>query len=335
MEKAKTKKLNTALISLALCFALLFLSEYFPVFVLGVPLIAAFGFVSCGYYYGAGISLVGFAAGLLLGFSMSLYIAVAFLPVIIIASYAIIAQKRFRTSIIMSTAAALTGVAIVILMLTLKENMTIVEYTVAYLGDQLSLFSDSDITILYGASRSADLISGAITQAAIEATPAADAIINMQEALREALNLSIVYILIIYSIVIGYFTYILPRAVAKKRKHIVPDIPKFRDYALPKRFWIAAAATFLAALIGDSFGWKGFEILLATLYSVYVFVFMIQGLCLLAFWLAERKMSKAKSTIIFIVAVIFLSAIALPIAGLFENIFGLRKRMKARKADVH
>ena len=106
--------------------------------------------------------------------------------------------------------------------------------------------------------------------------------------------------------------------------------PYHRTAATP----IEVVISIIAAFIGTNFGWRGFDILQTTLYSVFVFVFMIQGLCVLMFWLSERKMSKAKSAILIIIAVVFLQTTLLPIVGLLENVMGIRKRMQARKANV-
>ena len=125
--------------------------------------------------------------------------------------------------------------------------MTVVDYAVSQYTKMLSVFSDADITLLYGIVRYNDVLSGAITQAAIDSTTAADAILKMQEIMKQALNLSVVYIMIVYSLAAGYLGYIIPRAFAKKQGRFVSAIPKIRDYELPRRLWIAALVFTAAA----------------------------------------------------------------------------------------
>ena len=348
MDKTTTKKLITAAVGFLILFALLGGIEFspgiartipfalllLPAFVLAVPILLTYIFVFSGYAYGAVVVVVCFGAAILLGFTSALYLAAAFVPLSLAASFVIVKAKRLRTSFVICSAAALVGAVATIGILTLITKMPTVDYVVAYYGEQLSLFDDAQITTLYELSRFTDLINGAVTQQAIEQTASADAILKMQDFLREALNISIVYIILMYSMALGFFTYTLPRALAKKAGMSVTGIAKFKDYALPRRFWIVALVFVGASLIGASFDLSGFDILQETLYNVFIFVFMIQGLCLLLYWIDERKMSNGKKTILIIVAVVFLQAIALPIAGLLENIMGIRARMKARKADA-
>jgi hypothetical protein len=66
---------------------------------------------------------------------------------------------------------------------------------------------------------------------------------------------------------------------------------------------------------------------------VFVFVFMVQGLSLMAYWLAERKTGKGLKAILMIAAVVFMQTTILPLIGLMENIIGIRARIAARKAE--
>lgn len=305
-----------------------------PAFVLAVPILLTYVFVISGYAYGAAFGIASFGGAILLGFSSALYLAAAFVPVVLVASYMIVKAKRLRTSFVVSSFAALIGAVAAIGILTYTAKMPVVDYVIAYYGQQLSLLEDSLISPLYALARSADLINGAVTQQAIDAASSADAILKMQDIARETLNISIVYIMILYSLALGFFTYTLPRALAKKAGMSVADIAKFKDYALPRRFWIVALVSVGASMIGAGFDLRGFDILQETLYNVFIFVFMIQGVCLLVFWTEERKMSKGKKTVLIIAAVVFLQAIALPLAGLLENIMGIRARIEERKADA-
>lgn len=92
MERIVVKRLNTALVCFAVLIVSLIAIEYlpliaqtfslalifWPVFVVAVPLVLSYLFVSCGYYYGVGISLVGFVALALIGLDSVIFVAAAF-----------------------------------------------------------------------------------------------------------------------------------------------------------------------------------------------------------------------------------------------------------------
>ena len=348
LDKTKTKKLSTSLVCFFIFFALLsmigYLPEseigsamallYLPVFIAALPLLLVYVYVACGYYYGTAVTVIGFGAAELIGVSVSLYLAAAFIPLVLTASYTIVSHKRFRKSFIYSGIAALAGAALVFLMVNVMSGMSVVEYSAQMLGQKLSVLSDEEVTFVYSAARYTDILSGAVTQTAIDATPAADAILKMQEILKQQLNISIVYIMIIYSMAAGYLAYIVPRAVAKKQGRFVAAIPKFMDYELPKRFWLGAIILTAAAFIGNSYDLRGFDILLFTVFNVFVFVFMIQGLGLVLFFLDKQKIGKGVKVLLIALSLVFLSTIALPLIGLFENVFGLRQRINKGKEQA-
>ncbi len=348
LDKTKTKKLGTALVCFFIFFALLsmigYLPEsetgsamsllYLPVFIAALPLLLVYVYVSCGYYYGTAVTVIGFGAAELIGVSVSIYLAAAFIPLVLTASYTIVSHKRFRTSVILSGIAALAGAALVFLMVNVESGMSVVDYSAEMLGQKLSTLTDEEVTFVYSAARYTDLLSGAVTQTAIDATPTADAILKMQEILKQQLNISIVYIMIIYSMGAGYLAYIIPRAVTKKQGRFVAPIPKFMDYELPKRFWLGAIILTAAAFIGDTYDVRGFDILLFTVFNVFIFVFMVQGLGLLMFFLDKQNVSKGLKVLLIAVSLLFLSSIALPLIGLFENAFGFRQRIKNGKEQA-
>jgi uncharacterized protein YybS (DUF2232 family) len=347
LDKSNAKKVYTALVGLGILFALLCAIEFLPTIVqvlplaailvpasvFAVPLVLTYVLVYSGFNYGISVGAVAFGACLLLDFSTLAYIATAFVPVAIVAAFMITKAKRLRTSFVGVSFAALVGIVGVIGIIMYTSKMNIVDYLVSYYGNQLKIFSDSQVAFLYNILRYTDLISGAVTQQAIDATAAADAIVKMQDILRDTLNVTLVNIIIIYSMGLGYLTYIISRAVVKKAGQSVVSIAKFKDYALPKRFWLLALVTAIVLILAESLDWSGYEVLQATLYSIFVFVFMVQGLCLLVYWLDFREMGKGARVILIIASVLFLQASLLPLAGLLENAIGIRGHIAARKAE--
>lgn len=348
MDNTKTKRLSTALVCFGMFCALLCAVEflpgmeaaytmsvlYLPVFIAAIPLVLTFVFIYSGYYIGAAVSVIGFAAAALLGFSAAVYMAAAFLPLVIVECIVIKGRKRLRTSVIASAAAAIVGAALVFVILMRSTGMSVVEYSTKVYTDMLSGLTDQDISFVYGAVRYNDLLTGAVTPEALEATSASDAVLRMQEIFREGLNASIVYLVIVYALTAGYAVYIIPRATAKKLGVEVPKLTKLKDYELPKKLWLAALAFGVAAYIADSFGMRGADVMMATIISVFAFVFMVQGFCVLLYFFEERKVRKGLRTVLLICALLFLRTIALPLVGIFENMFRIRQRSKLGKEQA-
>lgn len=348
MDNIKTKKLSTALICLGMFCALIcaveFLPEieaaniilplYLPVFIAVIPLILAFVFIYCGYYLGAAVCIVGSSAAATLGFSAVIYVAAAFLPLVLVESFVVKTQKRLRTSVLVSAAAAILGVVLVFIILMKSTGTTVVDYLTKCCGDYLDKLTDGDILTIYNFARYPDLLTGAVTQQALDATSASDAVIRLQDMLKDRLNIEIVYYVIVYSLTAGYLVYIIPRAAAQKLGSDIPKMTRLKEYELPRKLWLAALAFAAAALIGDNLGIRGFDVLMFTVVKVFTFVFMVQGFCVLLYFFDERKMSKGLRVVLIISTLLFLRSIALPLVGLFENIFRLRQRTKLGKEQA-
>ena len=327
------KRIYTAVFSALLLAALLFLIPYLQLLVIIIPFAAVFAVAYCGYAVGGVAVAAGFGAGFFFGTElMPAMIAAAFLPLAFAAGYMIREKKRFRNGVIVSCAAALAGSALAILILTQVSGKSIVDFSADYMGSLLQTRGAEEVKLLYSTMRIGDLLSGAVTQAAIDATSASDAIVRMQSILRDVLNLNLVMIIILYSLVLGLLGYLIPRALCKGRGSAVADIPPFSEYTLPKRFWLGAVVSIIFTMIGAGFGWPAFDILQVTIYNVYAFVFIVQGLSLLDYFLKTRNMGKGLRVVLGILAAVLLGMIVLPIVGLIENAFGIRKRIQSRKA---
>ncbi len=331
MDKIKKEEYKLALIAYLAAAALLFMTLYFPLAAFAVPIILIYAIVKCGWYLGGTAALLSFITFLLFDFGTACVLAAAFLPVIFAVSFVLREKKRFRDSIMISCASVIAGIAMAVGVLGLITGMSVIDYAVESLGNSLRMFDDVYIKTFYTTMRTADIAMGSITKAAVDATPAAQAIIIIQDMLRQMLNLALVNIIIIYSLITGFLYYIITRAVLKKRKAEVVDIPPFSRWALPGRFWLAYILSYIFAAIGASYAWPSFEILELTIYNVYAFVFIIQGLSLLDYLYKTRKMSTGPRIVLHIAGGLILGGIIVWV-GIFENVAGIRKRLEARKA---
>ena len=187
--------------------------------------------------------------------------------------------------------------------------------------------------------RYSDLLTGAVTQAALDAASRADAIAFIVEQFREMMNVTLVSLIGTYALLMGLIGYLIPRSVLKKRKAQVIPIPSFSLYALPNRFWLAFILSYLFAVIGRSFGWPGFDILEVTIYVLYALVLTVQGLSFLDYIYKRRNMGTAARVALHALALVISSLASLVGSllmwvGLFENMAKLRKRLESKGGAV-
>lgn len=330
MDKIKKQGLSGALAIYGLTVALIFMAKLLPFLILAIPVILVFSIAAFGYIYG-GIAVVGgLATGYLFGTMYPTILIAAFLPVAFAAGYAIREKKRFRDSVALSCAAVLMGAILSVAVLQWMTGMSVLDYAATTMESALRQVGEQEVKLYYQFVRSADLISGAVTQSALEAASAEKAIKFMVNMTYDFVNQLFVYVILVYSLIMGYLGYIIPRIVIKKRGIEVVRIPSFSNYMLPKRFWAGALILGIIAYIGADEGWSSFDILFLTLYNIFIFVFMMQGISFLDYIYKMRKLSTGARVALHILTALVFSGV-LAIVGLMENAFNMRKRIQPRK----
>jgi hypothetical protein len=331
LDRIKKEEYKASLFCFLLASLIIYIAPSFPLVYIALPFVLAYSVARGGYYIGGAAAILSFLFAYLLSVFAAAVLAAAFLPVAFAAGYAIRSKKRLLHSVIITSAAAVAGAALAIYLASLLSGLIFIDYTANYLTEIFKSQDDNVTLAFYQAVRYPDILSGAITLQAVEATPAAKAVTIMQYMIKETLNAYLISLLGIYSLLGGYLYYIIPRAIAKNNRMEVAAIPAFSDYVLPKLFWLAFVLSYLAASIGAGIGWKSFDIVESTVFNLYVFVFSIQALCFMDFLYKKRNTgSGARVALHIFVMLIFGSFLAL--VGLIENIFSLRNRMDERQA---
>ena len=277
-----------------------------------------------------------FAVGYALDNRLAVILAAVCAPFAFTAGYVIRARLRLRHSVMASGAAALAGVLLGVGALWLMTGQLPVDYLANQLQGSFSGLTDIEVLSLYQLVRIQDLLTGAVTQAALEITTRADAIAYLVGLFREALNYRLVGLIGCYSLLMGLVGYLIPRALRKKLGDNVSVIPPFAEFSLPRRFWLAFALSYLFAVIGSSYGWPGFAILEVTVLSIYGLVLSVQGLAFLDFLYRRNKMGKGVRVVLHTLGLIISSMLGslLMWLGLFENIANLRVRMNTKGGAV-
>jgi uncharacterized protein YybS (DUF2232 family) len=310
-----------------------------PLSVLINPLVLGYAVAKSGFVLGGAAAVLCYAAGCMLDVRLSGLMAAMCLPLAFAIGFALRKKKRFRHSVMITSGAALAGVVLSVGVLWLLTGEKPVDFFISRLELSLAALDEATIRSAYQFIRTADLSTGAVTQTALDATSSADAIAYLLNQYREILNVSLVSMIGVYALLMGLLGYLIPRASLKKRKGDVIAIPAFSDYALPNRFWLAYVLSYLFALIGDSLGWQGFDILQNTVSTLYALVLTVQGLSLLDYLYKRRKMGTSARVVLHVLALVIGSVVTLigtllVWAGLFENIAKVRKRIETKGGTV-
>ena len=138
--------------------------------------------------------------------------------------------------------------------------------------------------------------------------------------------------LLITSLLLGGLNFLVSRLLLKKQGLSVPVLPPFRRWFLPRGTGRGFFGLMLVAIIGTLINLPNFDVVLYTISSVFTFVFTIQGLSVVSFFLAEKQVSGFVGVLILVAAFILLS-FALTFLGIFEQIFAVRRAYDIRRGD--
>ncbi len=138
--------------------------------------------------------------------------------------------------------------------------------------------------------------------------------------------------LLINSLIMGSLSFLISRFVLKKLKVSTPYVPLFRNWSLPRGTGRGFLGIMLIAVIGTWMNVSNFDVVLYTVSSVFTFVFTVQGLSVVNFFLAQKGLPGVVVLLIMVVAFIFLP-VALMLLGIFDQIFSVRKVYSGRSRD--
>lgn len=348
MDRRKSEDYKSVWIAFLIALALLLGSVGLPgqygglvliLAALALPVLLGYAVAGGGFAAGAAALVLCFAAASALDVKAAALLAALSVPFALTVGYVLRKKVRFRHSVMAASGAALAGAALAVGVLWLLTGEKPVDFVTRGFDASFSIMNDAAVNAYYQMIRYRDLVAGAVTQAALDAATRADAIAFIINQFREMLNVALVSLIGTYALLMGLLGYLIPRAVLKRRKADVAPVPPFSEYALPDRFWLAFILSYLFALIGQSFGWPGFDILEVTVYALYGLVLTVQGLAFLDYMYKRRNMRKGARVTLHVLALVISTMISLVGSllmwvGLFENIAKLRKRLESKGGTV-
>lgn len=329
MDKTKNGGYKSALLTMLIAVGVVVASRYFFPVAFVLPIILAYAIVRCGYGLGSIVMVFGLLSAYMINPLFCLLLSATFIPPSLTAGIVIKKRIRFFDSVLSVSVAALGGIVLAFGLLWLITDISPVDYFTSLYVESLNMLSDSNINTLYQIVRYPDIVSGAITQTAVNTASSTEAIAVMQESFQMSLNLGLVSYMIIYALLAGLLYVVFPRRRAKKNGIPVSDAPVFKSYKLPKRFWLAFVLSYLVTLIGADTGWYGFYIAEITVFNVYAFVFTVQGLCFLEYMYKKREMGTFGRIALHILAWLIASFFVM-LVGMIENMGNLRNRIEQK-----
>lgn len=258
-------------------------------------------------------------AGLLLGIVFHPFVGFAvFLmnfPLVVVLAWTIKRRLDLFEYIIVSAGAVLVSVLAFLKAFLLFTGQTVFEY----MANSIRRFFSSNILDF---SRIIDLYAQLkMIEKPVSVVEFAEVIIGQLEQFMPFVPSA----LIIFSLLYGTMNLLVSRMALKKLGYVLDGLPEFSEWMLPKGAGLGFMAMLFVAYVGSLLHVKNFEVVFYTVLSLCSFVFSIQGMAVLMFFM-KLKMGKVPSFLrAVILAVLFMIAPTLLMSiGILEQVFKLR-----------
>ncbi|NMA96392.1 MAG: DUF2232 domain-containing protein [Clostridiales bacterium] len=151
--------------------------------------------------------------------------------------------------------------------------------------------------------------------------------IQLGELVIDNLKLLTPSIIAIFSIICGGGNYILAHRTLKRYNIDLKVVPKFELWKLPRGTTRGFFIIMILAYIGTLAGLENFGIVSATISILFTFIFLIQGLAVIKFFLHRSKMPVFFQYAIMIIAILLLRT-PLSFIGILDQVLHFRLRSK-------
>ena len=133
--------------------------------------------------------------------------------------------------------------------------------------------------------------------------------------------------LLIYSIVHGAFLFLVICFIMKKSGRDMRPVPAYAEWKLPRGMGFGLIVLLLITLFGSWMGIPNFEVVYSTVTALISFLFMVLGLSALWFFLKAVRIPFV-FRLLLAVFLYLLLGFGLPLLGILDHIFRLRKRYR-------
>ncbi len=270
----------------------------------------------------------GILVWLFAGINIALVMVVCSLPITVVMTYVIKKRMSFYYSTLISCAALLASLGLLILLTQLLYGTDLMTLLLNHL--ETFLHANPEFSKLYYTTYNA-LLNGtqSLDLAAAMNTPIDVAVTGLMQTFTVQLAMLVPQVAMFCVALFGLLNYVIPRAIVKKQGLEVGRVPTFSQLALPAKYGTWSLVALIVAFLGMTLGWRNFNLVYAIIMGFFSVTYMMQGMAFTD-WLLKKKLDSASGriaiiVIIFLILMLFGLNIFMWI-GFFEQIVKFRKR---------
>lgn len=131
--------------------------------------------------------------------------------------------------------------------------------------------------------------------------------------------------IIIFATIFSIFNYFISSVIMQRIGMNIPKIKRFSQFSLPNNIMIGTTLILILSYIVGKLNIVNSQVLFINILYLFIYVFMIQGLSVLFFYMESVKMNIYLKIITVILVFIFQLIIVIAILGWLDSIFNFRK----------
>lgn len=148
------------------------------------------------------------------------------------------------------------------------------------------------------------------------------------DGIIDQVMLLVPFLLILSSVMAAGGNYIAMNYVLKRTDAETQDIGKFSSYRLPDNIIIGTTLILVLTYLSGRFGLVNFDSLFINVFLIIVYIFMIQGVAVLFYFLEQKSVPNIFKGIILVILFLFQGIIILGVVGWLDMLFNFRKIKK-------
>lgn len=150
-------------------------------------------------------------------------------------------------------------------------------------------------------------------------------IIDMIKLAASQIILLIPSTILLLAIFYSVINYALSVNILNRIENRYKEVPKFKNFLLPSNLFLGIFAMFIGTYVIKYLG-MDYESILINIISILSFLFYVQGLAVVVYWLNKSRVNKFLTTLLVIISIAF--GFIISVIGFSDTIFNYRKLNK-------
>ena len=307
-DKINKSVIENVLVILIMSLYIVYGMYFVPLLIIFIPL----PFVIIGIRNGIKNNIISMAitsliVGIVLDMPSAVILLFMFAPLSIALNYCIKKRKKTSEIILISTAAFFVSLLIIVAVFNNAINLNGVGQYEELITEMVTMQTDK-------------LIEMGVTNTQILKD------IELLEYAYEYMLITLPSILLILSLFVSYFNYLLSTLILAKMGYGAMISPKFSQLKLPENIIMGSGVMFISVIIMGRLNVPYHNALLLNITVLVGFIFFIQGLAVIDFLLIKGKVK-----LFFRMILLFINLIFVPMSGvlffvgMFDSVFDMRK----------